>query len=218
MKTNLPVLYTFRRCPYAIRARMAIAYSGVSIVWREVLLSDKPDELLIISPKATVPVLQLENGRVIDESLDIMYWAVSQNDPDYWLKVNAEKSKQIIALVEENDDQFKYDLDRYKYADRYPEKTTEDYRILAEQFLERLEHNLNLTNYLIGNTISLADVAIFPFVRQFSGVEPDWFQQAPYPNLKLWLKQFLESKLFLSVMPKYEQWRAGDKATVFPSP
>ena len=218
METRLPILYTFRRCPYAIRARMAIAYSGVSIVWREVLLSDKPDDLLRLSPKATVPVLQLDNGRIIDESLDIMFWAVSRNDPDCWFEVGAEKRKQIIELIENNDGQFKYDLDRYKYSDRYPENTLEQYRVLGEQFLERLEGNLKLTDYLVGNNQSLADIAIFPFVRQFSGVEPDWFQKADYPKLKIWLKHFLESELFLSVMPKYSQWREGDAPIVFPSP
>ncbi|MEH6472970.1 MAG: glutathione S-transferase [Halopseudomonas sp.] len=216
MNAKLPILYTFRRCPYAIRARLAIAYSGQAIVWREVLLKEKPTELLRLSPKATVPVLQLVDGRVIDESREIMLWALEQSDPEKWLDENINKQNQINELIQENDFRFKPRLDRYKYAVRYPELTAVDYRNLGERFLEHLERRLTLTTFLVGERKTLADAAIFPFIRQFSGVDPEWFQDAPYPKLRYWLQQWVESELFQNVMPKYDQWKEGSSPIVFP--
>jgi glutathione S-transferase len=147
-----------------------------------------------------------------------MRWALGRSDPANWLSDSADKRNQISRLIEENDRQFKPNLDHYKYSAHYPEQTAVEYRVLGEQFLERLEQRLNLTTYLVGDSMTLADAAIFPFVRQFAGVEPVWFQEAPYPKLRLWLKQSLESELFRSVMLKYAQWREGDTPIGFPSP
>ncbi|MFT6917287.1 MAG: glutathione S-transferase [Motiliproteus sp.] len=216
MKARLPILYTFRRCPYAIRARLAIAYSGQAIVWREVLLKEKPAELLRLSPKATVPVLQLVDGRIIDESLDIMRWALALGDQKGWLAKEPDRQALILALIQENDIQFKPSLDRYKYADRNPEFSAEEYRQQGEQFLAHLERRLTQTPYLAGATKTLADAAIFPFIRQFASVDPEWFQEAPYPRVRGWLQRWLASELFQEVMPKHPPWREGDEPRVFP--
>ena len=188
------VLYSFRRCPYAMRARMALRYSGVPLSIVEVSLKAKPAEMLALSPKGTVPVLACADGRVIEQSLDIMHWALAQHDPDHWLHAGGE------ALIEENDTTFKTHLDRYKYAIRYPENPMEHYRAQGAIFLQRLEDLLTETPYLCGPALSLADVALAPFVRQFAHVDRDWFTQAPYPQLQAWLEQFLASELFIAVM------------------
>ena len=190
------VLYSFRRCPYAMRARMALRYSGVPLSIIEVSLKAKPAEMLAVSPKGTVPVLVCADGRVIEQSLEIMLWALAQHDPDHWLGPDS------AALIEENDQVFKVNLDRYKYAIRYPEQPMEHYRDQGAAFLQRLEVLLEQTPYLAGDTLSLADIALAPFVRQFAHVDRDWFEQAPYPRLNAWLERFLVSDLFTSVMAK----------------
>ena len=190
------VLYSFRRCPYAMRARMALRHSGVPLTTVEVSLKAKPAEMLALSPKGTVPVLVCADGRVIDQSLDIMRWALARNDPDNWLGPDS------TALIEENDQVFKANLDRYKYATRYPERPMEYYRAQGEQFLQHLEDLLGHAPYLAGDMLSLADVALAPFVRQFAHVDREWFEQAPYPHLRVWLERFLTSALFTSVMAK----------------
>ena len=190
------VLYSFRRCPYAMRARMALRYSGVPLSIVEVSLKAKPAEMLAASPKATVPVLVCADGSVIEQSLDIMHWALARHDPDNWLQPGC------AALIEENDTRFKVLLDRYKYAIRYPEHPMEYYRAQGAEFLQRLEDVLARSAYLAGPTLSLADVALAPFVRQFAHVDRDWFEQAPYPRLNAWLERFLASELFSSVMKK----------------
>ena len=190
------VLYSFRRCPYAMRARMALRYSGVPLSIVEVSLKAKPAEMLAASPKATVPVLVCADGSVIEQSLDIMHWALARHDPDNWLQPGC------AALIEENDTRFKVLLDRYKYAIRYPEHPMEYYRAQGAEFLQRLEDVLARSAYLAGPALSLADVALAPFVRQFAHVDRDWFEQAPYPRLNAWLEQFLASELFSSVMRK----------------
>jgi len=192
------VLYSFRRCPYAMRARMALRYSGVAVQIIEVSLKAKPAEMLALSPKGTVPVLSVD-GRVIDESLAIMGWALAQNDPEGWL---LEDDGATQALIEENDQGFKYQLDRYKYAERYPEQPMEHYRAEGEVFLSKLEGLLAQREYLLAGHLSLADVALAPFVRQFAHVDREWFGQAPYPRLQNWLQRFLESPLFIAVMAK----------------
>ncbi|MFK7608211.1 MULTISPECIES: glutathione S-transferase [unclassified Pseudomonas] len=190
------VLYSFRRCPYAMRARMALRYSGVPLTTVEVSLKAKPVEMLALSPKGTVPVLVCADGRVIEQSLDIMRWALAQKDPDNWLGPDS------AALIEENDHVFKTHLDRYKYAIRYPEQPMEHYRAQGEQFLQHLEDLLGHAPYLAGDRLSLADVALAPFIRQFAHVDREWFEQAPYPHLRVWLERFLASALFTSVMAK----------------
>ena len=190
------VLYSFRRCPYAMRARMALRYSGIPLSIVEVSLKAKPAEMLAASPKGTVPVLVCADGRVIEQSLDIMQWALARHDPDNWLQPDS------AALIEANDSSFKVDVDRYKYAIRYPEYPMEHYRAQGAVFLQRLEYLLTRAPYLAGTALSLADVALAPFVRQFAHVDREWFEQAPYPCLKAWLERFLASELFVSVMAK----------------
>ncbi|EJF70308.1 glutathione S-transferase domain protein [Pseudomonas sp. Ag1] len=192
------VLYSFRRCPYAMRARMALRYSGLAVQIIEVSLKAKPAEMLALSPKGTVPVLSVD-GRVIDESLAIMGWALAQNDPEGWL-LGDDRATQ--ALIEENDQGFKHQLNRYKYAERYPEYPMEHYRAEGEVFLMKLEGLLAEREYLLAGHLSLADVALAPFVRQFAHVDREWFGQAPYPRLQGWLQRFLESPLFIAVMAK----------------
>ena len=203
----LPILYSFRRCPYAIRARMAIAYASITLEMREVALANKPAAMLAISPKGTVPVLQLKD-RVIDESIEVMRWALSQSDPENWLAVDSQQEQS--TLIEENDNEFKGWLDKYKYWDRYPEQSQQDYRIKAENFLSTLELRLQQNSYLLGDNICMADIAIFPFIRQFAFVDKPWFDDADYSSVQRWLNQFLQSKLFEQVMVKQALWQQPD--------
>ena len=195
---NETLLYSFRRCPYAMRARLALRYSGVCVRIIEVSLKAKPAEMLALSPKGTVPVLSV-NGEVIDESLAIMQWALAQHDPDNW---RLQGDPSVLALIDENDQGFKYHLDRYKYAERYPEYPMEHYRAEGEVFLQKLERLLEDRAYLLAHHPSLADMALAPFVRQFAHVDRDWFARAPYPRLQRWLEAFLQSPLFIRVMAK----------------
>lgn len=198
----MTTLYSFRRCPYAMRARMALRYSDVAVNIVEVSLKAKPAEMLALSSKGTVPVLSVD-GQVIDESLAIMRWALAQNDPQDWLlKDDPAGQAQIAALIEENDQVFKVHLNRYKYAERYPEQPMAFYRSEGEVFLRRLEALLEGRDYLLAAHPSLADVALMPFVRQFAHVDREWFGQTPYVRLQAWLQRFLESDLFTSIMKK----------------
>ncbi len=193
-------LYSFRRCPYAIRARMAILKAGAVCQIHEVSLRDTPRALLEISPKATVPVLHCDDGRVIEQSLEIMHWALGQHDPDGWLRNDCLDNQSLLQI---NDGVFKYWLDRYKYFERYPENSQIYYRSQAEDCLIRLlENRLIQEPYLGGSRPCLTDVAIFPFVRQFAGVEPHWFAQSPWQALRRWLSLWLDSHAFKDVMVK----------------
>jgi len=196
-----PILYSFRRCPYAMRARLAIHVSGLSVQLKEVVLRDKPAEMLALSPKGTVPVLQLPD-QVLDESLDIMLWALVKHDPENWLNPSIGSMDDALALIEISDGEFKQALDRYKYADRYPEHSAKYYRQQAEFFLLQLEQLLNKSGYLLSNHAGLADMAILPFIRQFAHVDKVWFDQAPYPKLQHWLSGFLLSERFVKIMEK----------------
>lgn len=187
-----------------MRARMALKYADISVEIREIELKNKPAHLLKLSPKATVPVLVLRDekvsdAKVIEQSLDIMLWALQQQDKDGWLKADNVLTQQLIA---ENDGSFKQALDKYKYAIRFPEQSAHDYRAQGEVFLQKLEALLGRSRFLLGNQISLADIAIFPFIRQFSGVDSIWYEAAPYQQLKAWLSTLLESELFISIMQK----------------
>lgn len=195
----LPILYSYRRCPYAIRARMALHYAGIAVETREVSLKQKPLHMLQASPKGTVPVLIFANNQVIDQSLEIMLWALQQHDTEGWLHVDQAQAGLLIA---ENDGSFKQNLDRYKYADRFPEHSAEYYRAQAELFLKKLEHLLQQNTFLLSRAISLADIAIFPFMRQFAAVDTRWFESTEYSKLKHWLHHLVESALFNSVMDK----------------
>ena len=195
-------LYSFRRCPYAMRARMALRYSGIALDIVEVSLKAKPAEMLALSSKGTVPVLQVD-GRVIDESLEIMGWALAQHDPQDWrLRDDPEGQALTAALLEENDQVFKLHLNRYKYPERHPEYSKEHYRSEGERFLRRLEALLDTRPFLAAEHQSLADVAVLPFIRQFAHVDRDWFAQAPYHRLQTWLQGLLDSELFEAIMAK----------------
>ena len=199
MLTTLPILYSYRRCPYAMRARMAIKHADISVEIREIALKDKPVEMLMASPKGTVPVLVLHNGRVLEQSLEIMHWALQKSDHTAWLTADSVLTQQLIT---ENDESFKKALDQYKYAIRFPEQASDVYRAQGEIFLQKLELLLSQSPFLLSNEVSLADIAIFPFIRQFSGVDQAWFEATPYSNLKVWLNQLVTSDLFVSIMQK----------------
>jgi glutathione S-transferase len=182
-----------------MRARMALSYAGIAYHVQDISLKDKPAGLLAVSPKGTVPVLVLPDGQVLEQSLDIMHWALQQHDPAQWLGIDRYKSQ---ALISENDGAFKQALDKYKYASRFPEQSAASYRSQAEVFLCKLELALQDQLFLSGTHLSLTDVAIFPFIRQFAAVDANWFAQAAYPKLQAWLQARLESSLFLGVMVK----------------
>ena len=213
--SRLPVLYSFRRCPYAIRARLAIARAGVVCELREILLRDKPAAMLALSPKGTVPILRLPGGAVIDESLDIIDWALAQADPDDWLHTELPLAR---ALIDDNDRAFKPLLDRYKYHERYPEQPQVYYREQASGFLKRLDKQLaaHAGRGLTGPRTGLADVAIFPFIRQFAGVNRDWFDAMPWTQVSNWLRGWEAGALFQGVMKKYPVWRPGATGEQFP--
>jgi len=207
-----------------MRARMALAYTRTKVELREIILRDKPPSMLAYSPKGTVPVLVLREEvsnstevDVIDESLDVMLWAMAQNDPDDLLVASdANLRAEVDNLIHENDFVFKKYLDQYKYSVRHPENPPEHYRAQGELFLQALEDRLQEKHYLLDNRMTLADMAIFPFIRQFANVDRAWFDQAPYPKLRAWLERFLDSAQFLTVMQKYELWKEGDELVIFP--
>jgi len=200
-----------------MRARLAIYYCACIVELREVVLRDKPEAMLQASAKGTVPVLVLADGTVIDESLDIMYWALSQSDADGWLS-NLDASQRQLAdeLITLNDGEFKTHLDHYKYAVRFPEQPLGVYRQQGELFLEKLEKRLQDSRFLVSENLSIADVAIFPFVRQFAHVDKAWFDSTPYSKLQAWLGAQLASERFTAVMKKYPQWHEGDERLVIP--
>jgi glutathione S-transferase len=204
----MDVLYSFRRCPYAMRARMALLVSGVPIEMREIVLRNKPAEMIAASPKATVPVLVLIDGRVIDESIDIMRWALGQHDPEEWL---AGDDAALIALF---DDRFKHHLDRYKYADRHGTDPVE-HRLAGLGLLGTLEARLADGWNLRGEARSITDIAIFPFVRQFAAVDRDWFDAQPVPRVRDWLAGHVASALFERAMVRLRPWVSGDVAVVW---
>jgi glutathione S-transferase len=211
-----PVLYSFRRCPYAMRARMAIYQANIKCELREVVLKEKPDAMLSLSKKGTVPVLLTPEQEVIDQSCDVMHWALNQNDPDNWLNEDASQSQ---LLIDYNDNEFKYYLDRYKYHVGYPEQSQEYYRENAESFLKLIEKQLNENEgiALLGNRISFADIAIFPFIRQFAMVDIEWFKNSPYDAIKKWFSSIEQSELFQNCMKKYEQWQPEHAPIYFPA-
>ncbi|MBU3609478.1 glutathione S-transferase [Polynucleobacter wuianus] len=199
----MPILYSYRRCPYAMRARMALKYAGIQVEHREIALRDKPKSMLLVSPKGTVPLLCL-GDQVLDQSLDIMQWALTQSDPNGWSNADPSNAQDWI---EKNDGIFKKILDQYKYPNRHPELNPEEVLNTAMDFmLKPMEQSLNATQYLLGNHITWVDIAIFPFIRQFSMVNPDQFTELPLPATKKWLANHLESELFKSVMEKHPTW------------
>ena len=215
MTTSLNLLYSFRRCPYAMRARLGILFAELQVELREIVLRNKPAQMLAISPKGTVPVLQLVDGTVIAESREIMLWALAQQDLHGLL--DTEVLQQANALIEQNDNEFKQWLDRYKYADRHPEMTQLEYRQRGEVFLQELEELLTDKLFLLGDKASVADIGVMPFVRQFAHVDREVFYSLPYPNLQRWLDYWLQHPFFVQAMIKFQPWQEGDAVVVFPA-
>lgn len=193
---------------------MALWGSQICVEIREIEIKNKPTALRDISPKASVPVLHLPDGTVIDESLDIMRWALAQQDPQHWLPLPTSLSRQE-SLLTENDTEFKKNLDRYKYPTRYPDVLPTSARSDGEIFLSQLEDLLTAHSFLLSDSLSMTDIAVFPFIRQFAGVEPYWFQQAPYRYLQAWLAKMNMEPTFEAVMGKYRPWIPGDPVTIF---
>lgn len=208
---TLPILWTFRRCPYAMRARLAIQSSGQHVALREILLKDKPAPFLAASPKGTVPVVQ-DGDTVIEESRDVMLWALGRNDPEGWLDMPLEGS----ALIDTCDGPFKTALDHTKYAVRFPDKDEATERAKAMVFLEGLNDRLAQSAFLMGPKRTLADMAILPFVRQFANTDRAWFDTQGLAPLTQWLDDFLASQRFRSVMSKYPPWQNGQDQVLFP--
>lgn len=205
---SLPVLYSFRRCPYAMRARMALWVAGIAVELREVKLAAKPAALLAASPKGTVPVLVTSDGKVIDQSLEIMHWALAQNDLENWL------AGHEPALIAANDGLFKHHLDRAKYPTRYDADGV-DHRAAALTLLLPLEERLAAHAQLCSERRSFTDIALFPFIRQFAAIDPAWFAAQPLPRLAAWLEGHCASDLFTAVMPKFAPWQEGDAPVRF---
>ena len=202
--TEAPLLYSFRRCPYAMRARMALWVAGITVELREVKLAAKPPELITASPKGTVPVLVLPDGTVIDQSLAIMRWALAQSDPESWL------AGDDAALIAASDGPFKHHLDRAKYPGRYEEDGVTEHRAAALALLAPLEARLQAAPWLYGENRALTDIALFPFIRQFAAIDPNWFAAQPLPHSQAWLERLAASDLFASVMPKFTPWQECD--------
>lgn len=211
-----PILYSFRRCPYAMRARMGLKVAGQSCELREVVLRDKPEEMIEASPKATVPVLVLPDDEVIDESFDILMWALEKSDPEGWLQPEEGTLPEMVQLIEKCEDEFKPHLDRYKYSSRHDGADPQVHRKAAEVFLQILEDRLATRPFLFGARKALADVAIAPFIRQFANTDRSWFDACPYKDVQKWLGTFIESATFASIMNKYPQWHPGDAPVTFP--
>ncbi|PHR59243.1 MAG: glutathione S-transferase [Robiginitomaculum sp.] len=214
----LPTLYSFRRCPYAMRARLGLLAASQTVELREVSLKSKPQELLALSPKATVPVLDFPGSEPIEQSLQIMLWPLDKNDPQGLLQPANSTLDTMLQLIERNDGPFKTHLDRYKYPNRYEPVGSVDHRAEGFKFLTELSELLTSQQFLFGSTPSLADLAIFPFVRQFAGVDREWFEQTAPQKLRDWLAYWLATNSFVMTMHKYTPWQRGDTTVLFPIP
>lgn len=214
--SDTPILYSFRRCPYAMRGRLAIASARFAVHLREVVLRDKPESMLEASPKGTVPVLILTNGTIVDESLDVMLHVLRQNDPEHLLAPAIGSLEEMLALILENDGPFKVALDHYKYPNRYEGIDPQNQRQQASAFLYKLNDRFKANNgFLFAERLSLADLAILPFVRQFANVDRTWFDAQDWHSLANALEVFIASERFLKIMDKYPQWQVGDAETPF---
>ena len=215
MINKYPTLYSFRRCPYAMRARLALRLCKIECIIREISLKAKNSEFLRVSPMATVPVLVLPNGEVLEESLDIIYWSLEQNDPSK-LKVNNQLGRKTSKLIELFDTEFKFHLDRYKYSSRYNIQNSQVHRDKAREILVQINIMLEGKNYMGGKNISLLDISILPFVRQFRIADMKWFDNnLGLDNVNKWLNIFLNSDLLASIMTKYKVWEIDDPVTFF---
>lgn len=232
--TPLPILYSLRNCPYAMRARIAIFKSRQTVMLRDLVLSHKPEELLTASPKGTVPVLVLDNGVVIEESLEVMLWALRETDPDDLLHLNAlnvsenqhegegkseNKQESVhlhqLQLINDFDVNFKVRLEQYKCAKRYKESNIEQCRDACELYVQKLEQRLTKHLFLFSDKESLADIALLPFIRQFARIERQWYLQSPYPKVRAWLNNYLQSPMFTKVMAKHPLWLESYETVLF---
>lgn len=214
---DLPILYSFVRCPYAMRARFALAYSNIQCILREVDLKNKPSELLKISAKGTVPVLHLPTGKIIDQSLDIIYHSININDPEGINAANKEEQDIIDQLIAKNDKEFIPLLNKYKYFPRFPEHSQLFYRQQIEEvFLLNINKILENSPYLSNNKMSIADIAIFPFIRQFANVDPEWFLTSNFKSLLKWLDSLTTHPIFKQIMIKYTPWKKEEEPVFFP--
>jgi glutathione S-transferase len=212
----LPVLYSLRNCPYAMRARLAIYASGQQVQLRDLVLSNKPAEMLNLSPKGTVPVLVTASNQVIDDSLSIMLWAFSQTDPDDYLNKTVPNAlADMLAVIAIFDNEFKGHLEKYRCSKRYHEPSLMEDRQQCERYLADLESRLCLHLYLMSDTPSLTDLALMPFIRQFARVERQWYLQSPYPKLRQWLNHYLQSRMFSKVMVQYPMWLDSKQQVIF---
>ncbi len=218
MTTTLtPVLYSFRRCPYAMRARLALFVSGQLCELREVVLARKPAALLQASAKGTVPVLVQTDGQVIEQSLEIMLWALRCHDPQHWLQANGVPLEQMLQWVARCDGEFKFHLDRYKYPHRFSLPDGNEPQAQGAKFLNDLNRQLSEHRHLLGEFECLADMAIAPFVRQFAHTDPIWFARQPWPALQLWLHAFENSSAYAQVMTKFLPWAPNQEPVLFPA-
>jgi len=212
----LPVLYSLRNCPYAIRARIAIFYAQQPVILRDIVLTNKPMDMLLASPKGTVPVLVLPNKKIIDESLRVMLWALKASDSNDFLQKNDTDSlKEMLKLIALFDTKFKLCLEAYKCAKRYHENTLIDCRQACEVYINDLEQRLSQHDYFMSSKPSLVDIALLPFIRQFARIERQWYLQSPYPKLRQWLNRYLQSPMFTQVMVKRPLWTVNDKTVYF---
>ncbi len=231
---NIPILYSLRNCPYAMRARIAIFKAEQSVLLRDLVLSNKPEDMLKVSPKGTVPVLVLVNGKVIEESLEVMLWALQESDPKDLLHAQhvsqlnsadgclntiktGDSLSEILNLIDEFDNEFKACLEQYKCAKRYQENNIEECRFACQAYLDKLEYRLSKHKFLMSNKESLADIALMPFIRQFARVERQWYLQSPYPMLRQWLNDYLQSVMFSKVMAKHVLWLENKDDVLFGS-
>jgi len=212
-----PILYSFRRCPFAMRARLALKANFIKVELREIILRNKPAEMLATSPKGTVPVLILPDGQVLDESLDIMLWAMKQTSNDSAFDKITYPTDSMVSLIKEIDGPFKHNLDRYKYANRYEDTNATDHRTACIAVLQKLDDLLSTNKYLFSGNLTFADIAIAPFIRQFANTDIEWFNETSFHHLQVWLTDFCDSPYFTSIMMKYSPWKDDNNIIFFPN-
>ena len=213
---SYPILYSLRQCPYAMRARLGLLLAQQTVILRDIVMTNIPDEMFAVSAKGTVPVLLFDDGEVIDESLDIMFWALNKNDPDNLLCSQDEAVlSEMHALIDQGDHEFVDALKKYKAASRYHDDAEEEYRQECESFIACLEKSLVKHDFILGEQPSLVDYAILPFIRQFSRVDKKWYQQSPYPRLRSWLERHYQNPIFSKAMKKYPRWLETKEIILF---
>lgn len=213
---SLPILYSLRQCPYAMRARLGILLAEQQVLLRDIVMTNIPAEMFAASPKGEVPTLVINDASVLDESLDIMIWALKQNDPSNLLYSHQENAfEKMLTLISRNDNAFVEELKKYKAASRYHDAAEGEYRQQCEVFIKHIEELLTKHEFIFGNAPSLVDYAILPFIRQFSRVDRKWYLHSPYPKLRAWLEKHYQNPLFSKAMKKYPQWLDSKEEIVF---